>query len=139
MKLQHRVKVFVFRYRERSPDYLLLRSSQGIESFWTPVHGAIGFGEKLETAIRREVADDTGIRRPEELIDLQMTSRWTLGDEEIIEWNFGFRAVPQVGDVSLDDRWAEFRWADFATAYPSLELEPDRAAIMRLHTLLGAA
>jgi len=139
MQLQHRVRVFVFRYREEAPDYLLLRGSQGIESFWTPIHGAIGFGEKLGTALRREVADDTGILRPEELIDLQMTSRWTLGDEEVVEWNFGFRAVPQAGDVSLDDRWAEFRWANFGAAYPSLEFEPDRAAIMRLHTLLGAA
>jgi len=139
MQLQHRVKVFVFRYRVGAPDYLLLRGSQGIESFWTPVHGAIGFGEKVETAIRREVASDTGIKRPEELIDLHMTSRWLLGDEEVIEWNFGFRAVPQIGQVALDERWSEFQWANFATAYPSLELEPDRAAIMRLHTLLGAA
>ena len=34
---------------------------------------------------------------------------------------------------------ANFRWADFSHAYPSLELEGDRAAIMRLHTLLHAA
>lgn len=138
-QVQHRVKVFVYRFAEHHPDYLLLRGQQGIESFWGPVHGPIGFGEKLETAIRREVLDDTGITRPIELIDLQMPSRWVLGDEQVIEWSFGFRAIPDTDTLELDSRWAEFRWADFTRAYPVLELDHDRAAIMRLHALLHAA
>jgi len=137
--LLHRIRVFVFRYEERRPQYLLLRSAQGIEAFWTPIHGPIGFGEKLETAIRREVMDDVGIAKPAELIDLQMPARWLVGDEEVIEWNFGFHAGARDGTLRLDTRWADFRWAEFAVAYPSLELEGDRAAIMRLHTLLQAA
>jgi hypothetical protein len=104
--LLHRIRVFVFRYEERRPHYLLLRSAQGIEGFWTPIHGPIGFGEKLETAIRREVMDDVGIAKPAELIDLQMPSRWLVGDEEVIEWNFGFHAGPRDGALRLDTRWA---------------------------------
>ena len=139
-ELCHRIRVFVYRYEDGAPNYLLLRSAQGIEGFWTPIHGPIGFGEKLESAIRREVMDDTGIAKPAELIDLQMPSRWLVGDEEIIEWNFGFRAVPALDQLQLDgQRWSDFRWSPFPEAYPSLELENDRAAIMRLHTLLHAA
>ena len=137
-ELLHRIKVFVFRYQEAKPDYLLLRAG-GTESFWGPIQGPIGFGEKLESAIRREVMDDVGIRKPLDLIDLKMPARWVLGDEEIIEWNFGFQAAPAF-DLRLDsERWADFRWASFSDAYPSLELEFDRAAIMRLHALLHAA
>jgi NADH pyrophosphatase NudC (nudix superfamily) len=136
----HRVRVFVYRLEEGNPDYLLLKSAQGIESFWTPIHGPIGFGEKLESAIRREVLDDIGIAKPAELIDLQMPQRWVVGDEEIIEWNFGFRTRPAPEGLQLDaGRWAEFRWANFPEAYPSLELETDRAAIMRLHALIHDA
>jgi hypothetical protein len=137
--LQHRIRVFVFRYEKRRPQYLLLRGAQGIEAFWTPIHGPIGFGEKLEAAIRREVMDDVGIAKPTELIDLRMPARWLVGDEEVIEWNFGFHASPEAARLRLDKRWADFRWAEFAMAYPSLELEIDRAAIMRLHTMLAAA
>lgn len=137
--LVHRVKVFVYRYDVRRPHYLLLRAQQGIESFWGPVHGPIEFGEQLETAIRREVMCDTGIPRPEELIDLQMPARWVLGDEEVIEWSYGFRARSEVEDLSLHERWSDFRWAEYADAYPRLELDADRAAITRLHTLLHAA
>jgi ADP-ribose pyrophosphatase YjhB (NUDIX family) len=121
------------------PNYLLLRGAQGIESFWGPVHGNIGFGEKLESAIRREVQDDTGILRPIDLIDLEMPVRHVVGDEDVIEWTFGVKTLPEERSLRLDPRWSEFRWADFSLAYPSLELEVDRAAIMRLHTRLRAA
>ena len=138
-ELVHRIRVFVFRYAERRPQYLLLRGDQGIEAFWTPIHGPIGFGEKLESAIRREVMSDAGLAKPAELIDLRMPARWLVGDEEVIEWNFGFHANPRCAEPRLSERWAAFRWVEFATAYPSLELENDRAAIMRLHTMLQAA
>ena len=135
--LVHRIKVFVYRHEATQPEYLLLRRSQGIESFWGPIHGPIGFGEKLETAIRREVMDDTGLGRPLELIDLQMPGRWVLGDEQVIEWAYGFRTPPDRDDVQLVEPWSEFQWAGFSQAYPSLELDNDRAAIMRLHTLVN--
>lgn len=138
-ELLHRVKVFVYQLPGPEPHYLLLRGAQGIESFWGPIQGSIGFGEKLESAIRREVMDDTGILRPSDLIDLHMPTRMLVGDEEIIEWTFGMRTMSAHGAVKLDPRFAEFRWAQFSQAYPSLELENDRAAIMRLHTLLRAA
>jgi hypothetical protein len=136
--LLHRIKIFVFRFRESQPDYLLLRPS-GPEGLWGPIQGPIGFGEKLETAIRREVMDDIGIARPVGLIDLQMPGRWLLGDEEVIEWTFGFRTPPDQDRLHLSDRWAAFRWAAFNEAYPTLELDGDRAAILRLHSLLNAA
>jgi len=136
-ELIHRVKVFVFRYEERAPNYLLVRGDQGIESCWGPLHGPLGLGEKLETAIRRSVLDELGLGRPAELLDLQMPSRWLVGEEEVIEWNFGVRTAPGAREPRLDPRWADFRWAGFADAYPRLELENDRAAILRLHTMLS--
>lgn len=137
-ELLHRIKVFVFSMRSRQPQYLLLRQSVP-ESFWGPVQGSIGFGEKLENAIRREVMDDIGLGTPLDLIDLQMPARWVVGDEEVIEWAFGYRTQNDLPPLALSERWAEARWSQFAKAYPTLELDPDRAMIMRLHTLLHAA
>jgi hypothetical protein len=137
-EVSHRIRVFVYRFAEGRPNYLLLKSVQ-TESFWTPLHASLGFDEKIETAIRRGVAEEVGVPQPSKLIDLEMPARWLLGDEEIIEWNFGFQA-PAQNDLHVDtSRWAAFRWAMFASAYPSLELDNDRAAIMRLHALLHAS
>ena len=137
-ELLHRIKIFVYRLQDATPDYLLSRGG-GHESFWGPIQGPIGFGEKLESAIRREVMEKVGIVRPMDLIDLQMPSRWLVGDEEIVEWAFGFRTPLGHPGPKPAENDSHFRWADFSRAYPSLELEDDRAAIMRLHTLLHAA
>ncbi|MFO1010967.1 MAG: NUDIX domain-containing protein [Planctomycetota bacterium] len=138
-ELLHRIKVFVFQYQGPDPRYLLLRGAQGIESTWGPIQGNLGFGEKLEAAIQREVMDDTGIVRPLDLIDLQMPQLTIVGDEEVIEWTYGLRTAPVKEPLKLDPRFADFRWAGFSQGYPLLELDLDRAALMRLHTLIRAA
>ena len=138
VELLHRIKVFVYRFNGSAPDYLLLRA-QGLESFWGPIQGPIGFGEKLETAIKREVMDDIGIARPMDLIDLQMPARWLVGDEEVIGGPSASARCPTNRALRLSTRWSGHRWAGFGEAYPSLELDNDRAAILRLHALLNAA
>jgi len=139
-ELIHRIKVFVYRIKGDRPDYLLLQRDQGAESSWGPVQGSIQFGEQLETAAQREVHEDIGLARPLDLIDLEMPARWVLGDEEVIEWNYAFHALPDADRVlQLAPDWIDFRWTDFSRAFPELALEVDRAAIMRLHTLLSAA
>jgi NADH pyrophosphatase NudC (nudix superfamily) len=135
----HRVKVFVFTLGDTQPSYLLVKSAQGLEGCWGPLQGNLGHGEQLEAAIRREVIDDLGLSRTHQVIDLHMPQRWALGDEEVIEWLYGFQAEAVADPPRLARRFSEFRWAEFGAAYPTLELETDRAAILRLHTLLRAA
>jgi len=138
VELVHRVRLFVYSFRDRQPDYLLLRRDQGVESFWTPLQGRIDFGEKFETAVLREFTRETGLERPEEIIDLEMPSQFDLADERVIEWNYACRAVPGDPPVALHADWADYRWSDFQSAFPALEFEADRAAIIRLHTRLLA-
>ncbi len=88
VELLHRIKVFVFQQEGPEPHYLLLRPNQGLEALWGPIQGGIRYGEKLESAIRREVLDDIGVLRPLDLIDLEMPSRMIL-------------ARPALGGVSL--------------------------------------
>jgi len=137
--LLHQIRVFVYRIAAGDPDYLILKPAQGIEALWGPIQGPLGFGEKLESAIRRRVMKDTGMRAPAQLVDLEMPGRYLLGDEEIVEWNFGFHSTTHPDEMRLNTNWAEHRWVSFSEAYPNLGLEADRAAIVRLHTFLGAA
>ena len=135
VELIHRVRVFPYALERCEPSYLLLLREQGVESCWGPLQGEIGHGEQMEGALRRQVHEGMGLEEPLELVDLHMPAHWVLGDEEIIEWNFGCRVPPKLS--ATPD--ALLRWERFIDAYPSLELETDRAAILRLHALLRAA
>ena len=137
--LTHRVRVFVFGYRDGRPDYLLLRRDCNPESFWTPLHGRLGFDEQLESAVQREVHAGTGLSRLGEVIDLRMTHDLLLGDEQVIEWTYAARVFDTPEPEQLQATWAAHRWSDFEQAYQALEFEVDRASILRLHTLLRAA
>ena len=134
-ELIHRVRVFPFSIERREPSYLLARREQGLESCWGPLQGEVGHGEQMEGAILRQVREGMGQEELIELIDLKMPAHWLIGDEEIIEWNYGCQIHP----LGVQDKPLPIRWESFAHAYPNLELETDRAAILRLHALLRAA
>ena len=138
-ELLHRIKVFAYRLAAGGPRYLLLKPDQGLEALWGPVQGEVGFGDQLESAVRRRLAEDTAILTAAQLLDLETPAHWTLGDEEIIEWCYGVRCLDDPDPEILEARFSAHRWAGFSDAYPRLGLELDRAAILRLHAQLGAA
>lgn len=138
-ELLHRIKVFVFHRRGADTRYLLLRPAQGLEACWGPLQGNLGFGEKLENAVRREVLDDIGLVQPLDLIELGPPAVTMLGIEDVVEWTFGFHAPLAAAPLRLGPRWSEFRWAPLGSAYPALELDGDREALLRLHAHLDAA
>jgi ADP-ribose pyrophosphatase YjhB (NUDIX family) len=137
VEVVHRVRLFVYSFVDSHPDYLLLRRDQGVEAIWTPLQGRIQFDEKFEGAVLREFRREIGLERPEEIIDLQMPTQFDLGDERVIEWNYACRATPGDPPVALHSDWADYRWSVLQEAFPALEFEQDRAAIIRLHTLLA--
>ncbi len=139
MQLLHRLKIFVYRQESTQPNYLLLKPEQGIEALWGPIQGELGFGEQLEQAARRRASEAMGVPCLGPLIDLDCPSRWSIGDEEIVEWAFGCQPGADPDPLRLQDHWADHRWVDFSLAYPALGLEFDRAAMMRLHAMLNAA
>ena len=139
MQVLHRVRVFVYHIRQGTPSYLLLHSAQGLEGLWRPVNGNIDFSEQFETAVRREVLEDTGLTSRGKLVDLELPLRESFGDEEVVHWNYGFEVANIPDEIHLDERFDRHRWAHYNDAFPGFGLEGDRTAVTRLHSLLHAA
>ena len=138
-ELSHRIKIFVFRMAGPEPHYLLLKPDQGIEALWGPLQGRLGFGDKLESAVRQRMLDKTGLAPTSRPIDLDMPGHMPFGEEQIVEWTFGCQSIGEPDEERMDELWSGYRWLGFGDAYPSLGFEADRAAILRLHSRLSAA
>jgi 8-oxo-dGTP pyrophosphatase MutT (NUDIX family) len=83
-QLDHRVRVFVFQVLDRRVEFLLLRHKPRAEWPLGPVVGPVGPADQLEDAIRREVAAETGLRRPVHLLPLQAPQKDLFGDIGIV-------------------------------------------------------
>ncbi|HKE00861.1 MAG TPA: NUDIX domain-containing protein [Planctomycetota bacterium] len=134
--LLHRVKVFVFTRSGEDVRYLFLRHRPKREAFWGPIEGPILPSEGLELAACRRVHDEIGIERPLALVDLRIAERWTLPQENVVEWAYGYGVEAGVEPRRLASGVSEWRWDGFDAAFRSMELDANREAILRLHLLL---
>ena len=140
LDLNHRVKVFVYRFSGRDLSYLMLKRPPLSEGFWGPVSGPIQPWENLERAVLREVREETGIVEPWSLLDLKSPDRFQLGEFQLVEWVYGYQ-VPG-GDppsIRLAPEIEGYRWNPFDEAYQTMEMEEDRKAMVRLHMLLASS
>lgn len=139
--LEHRVRVFVFQFRDREIEYLLLRLKPKQEWPLGPVVGPVGVDEGINDAIVREVREDTGLRTPHHIIDLSEPSKELFGDVGLVEWPFAYQAgapgQPSPGIVP-GPRVGEFRWMTFEQAFRQVGNSMDREALVRLRLDLNA-
>lgn len=140
MVLHHTVRVFVFRFEERQPRFLLLRHEPRHENALGPVQGLVGIAEHLEEAVMREVAEETGLRRPSHLIDLEHYERLIVGDEGVVAWEFGYETAHSAREPLIvpGPKIVESIWAGFDEAFHTLEMPADRDALVRLQMRIGA-
>lgn len=136
--LHHRVKVFVYRFSGRDLHYLMLKHPPQWEGFWGPVTGPIQPWENTERAVLREVREETGILEPKQLLDLKAPDRLQLGDEELVEWVYGYQASSSLPEIQLAPKLEGFRWDTFEQAFQSMEMAEDRNAMLRLHMRLSS-
>ncbi len=140
MAISHKVRVYVFRWDENRLRFLLLRKNPPQENVLGPVCGPVGLDEHLPEAAVREVREETGLVEPVHLIDLQHANRLVIGDEGLVEWEFGYQARSDADEKRLSPGpdVSDLFWLDFDQAYARLEAAEDRTGIIRLRMRLQA-
>lgn len=140
LALNHRVKVFVYRYSEQELQYLMLKHFPAHDNFWGPVCGPIQPWENPEKAVLREVREETGFLEPKSLLDLKSPDRLHLGETDWIEWVYGYQVRSEEDrEIKLAPSLEGFRWNLFDEAYQSMEVEENRKAMLKLHMLLASS
>ncbi len=126
-------------------DFLLLERRRPA-GFWQSVTGSLEWGEHADSAARREVVEETGIKQGV-LVNLQWTQVYEIlptfgkvyapGVTRNLEHAFSLRLAQRVPVILSDTEHVRFEWATGSAAVEKASSSTNRAVIEQLR--LGAS
>jgi dATP pyrophosphohydrolase len=121
-------------------EFLLLERRRP-PGFWQSVTGSLEWGESADSAARREVVEETGIRQGV-LVNLQWTQVYEIlpafgkvyapGITRNLEHAFSLRLATRVPVILSESEHVQFRWASGPDAVETASSSTNRAVIERL-------
>ena len=145
MRLPTQVLVYLFRYTDGQPEYLMLHRLASRDGFWQGVTGAPEPGENLLQTAERELREETGftvsaIQQIDYSYSFPVADKWRAsyaeGVTQITEFVFLARH-DSPSDPTIDpgehDQW---RWCDLASALELLTWPESKQALILCHELL---
>ena len=118
-------------------EFLLLERRRP-PGFWQSVTGSLEWGESADSAARREVAEETGIRQGV-LVNLQWTQAYDIlpafgkvyapGITRNLEHAFSLRLTQRLPVILSDSEHVRYRWVPGAEAVDMVSSSTNRAVI----------
>lgn len=136
--LRHEVDVFVYRFSQAGPEYLLLRTEPRHELSWQPVTGCVEWHEDLRRAALRRVRLDVGLDYPADLLAPAPGLVEEVGDLRLVHWPFGFQISPAETGPRPRGRFIDLQWSGFGPALDALQSGTHRRNLLQLHLRLAA-
>jgi lipoyl(octanoyl) transferase len=117
---------------------LLFRRPPARGSIWVPISGKVEPSDPdLESAVRREVAEETGLDRPRSVWPLDWVVRFRMGTEVWRLHAFAVEVEPSFVP-RLSAEHVAFAWVDPSEGQDRLHYADNRAAVDRLLERVGA-
>lgn len=114
---------------------LLGRYKASPPGMWTCLAGFVEQAERLETAVAREVLEESGVEADEDSVEIVGSQAWPCGRGGSCELMLGCAVRAKAGtpaelgpDLQLDDNMAGVRWASRAEARGMVEASWDARA-----------
>ncbi|MFC4008394.1 NUDIX domain-containing protein [Nonomuraea purpurea] len=135
------VLVFLFRTTAGLPEYAIFQRAD--DSHWQSVSGGVEEGEDLETAARREAAEEAGLPAVGPLFKLDMVSgvekscfaaaKFWPDDLYIVPKHFfALDVTREQGKIVLSSEHHDVRWLKYEAAYELLRYDDDKSALWEL-------
>lgn len=135
---RHEVHVFLYRFGDWGPQYLLLQAEPRQERVWRPVVGSIDLDEDVRHAALRQVFTDVGIAHAYDLVSPPWGLISDVGDLQLIQWPVGFQIPHQDLQIKPRGPIAGLDWCEFDSAMHLLETSFHRQNLLQLHLKLSA-
>jgi lipoyl(octanoyl) transferase len=120
-------------FREPPFELLLLRRPPARGSIWVPVSGKVDPGDvSLEAAVRREVAEETGLETPRRVFPLDWSVPFRADNGEVWRLHaFGVEVPPEFSP-KLSPEHEAWEWAGLRAALDRLHYPDNREAAARV-------
>jgi len=135
------VDLYVYRIREGSPEFLLLRRARGeLAGTWQAVHGKIEAGEAAWQAALRELREETGLT-PLRFFQIDAVNTFYVARHDVVHLCPSFAAqVPSNAAVILNDEHEAYEWLSPAAAVGRLPWPGQRRAVQEIVSeIIGGA
>lgn len=129
------VEVYLFRYAHRSYAYLLLKRIPTRGGFWQPITGGVEKGEELLDAVRREVAEESGITNIKRIIE-NVHQFVVEAPPYYREYIFGVEIDPRETitlDKNIQQEHDDHRWCAYKEAMALLKWPGNKEGLKKLH------
>ncbi len=127
MPVERSAGAVIFRKTKKGIDFLLIQhpdledKKKGIKKpgHWDFPKGHIEKGEKTEDTAKREVEEETGLRRIEIIPDFKETMRYfvKIGEEKRLKFVAFFLAETKEKKVTISWEHQDFAWLSYKEAY----------------------
>jgi len=135
------VQVFVFTVNPHF-EVLILKRTPERSGYWQPVSGGIEKGEEPESAVIREVTEETGIRTVKRVINLDYAFSYKEPKNGVLMdmQDFCFAVeIDALQGVQLSDEHEQYKWCSYEEARQWLKWEHNLVALDKLKEIVGTA
>jgi len=137
MPVERSAGAVVFRRSGRGSSYLLLLYGKG---HWDFPKGHIEKGERTEETIRREIREETGIRRIRFIPNFKETIRYGFSHQQrkILKFVVFLLAQTSQKKISLSREHTHYLWLAYEEALSQITFATSRNVLQKAHTFLNS-
>jgi len=131
------IMVFLYRWENGEPQYLLLKRNRELGGYWQPVTGFIEEPETSRQAALRELGEETGIEIYERVTD---PKHYFFFDMNGVQCSVSVLAVEVVDppDIVRSFEHTDHLWLNYKEARQKLYWENNKETLDKLHAQLMA-
>lgn len=133
--LRRCIMVFLYKWENGKPRYLLLKRSKELGGYWQPVTGFFEEPETNRQAALRESFEETGIETYQRVVDPRLYFFFDMNGEKCAVSVLALEVAGQA-QIQLSYEHTEHCWLHYREARLILYWENNRETLDKLHGLL---
>ena len=130
------IEVILYRVKNESLEYLLLKRTKERGGFWQPITGGVKEGEDVLESVRREITEETGVENIVNIINLNYKFNFNKGELSFVEYTFGAEILPQ-NKIKISYEHDEYKWCDYKKAINLITWNGNKRALVKLNKQLA--